>query len=164
MTRNLPLLKGGHLFFFFKSFILFCFFKVDNSLKSLLNSLQYCFYFMFSFFGHKAYGILAHWPGSKPTTLHWEEKSQPLECQERPKRGQTVSSQLSLILSPSYYQQKSFFFSLQLPPWLSFKSLKNFPSLLAYDSLYIFEDIFFFLNFFLTRQICHFLQIILLLT
>ena len=36
-------------------------------LKSLLHLLQYCFCFMFWFFGHKACGILAPWPGIKPT-------------------------------------------------------------------------------------------------
>ena len=32
---------------------------MDHFLKTLLNLLQYCFCFMFSFFGHEAYGILA---------------------------------------------------------------------------------------------------------
>ena len=36
--------------------------------KSLLNLLQYCFYFMFWFFGHKAYGILAPQWGIEPET------------------------------------------------------------------------------------------------
>ena len=35
--------------------------------KSLLNLLQYCFCFTFWFFGHKACGILASWPGSEPS-------------------------------------------------------------------------------------------------
>ena len=39
---------------------------VDYFLKSLLNLLQYCFSFMFWFFGHKACGILIVWPGIKP--------------------------------------------------------------------------------------------------
>ena len=39
------------------------FFDVEF-LKSLLNLLQYCFCFMFPFFGHKA---LAIWPGMEPT-------------------------------------------------------------------------------------------------
>ena len=43
-------------------------------LMSLLNLLQYCFYFMFSFFGCMAYGILAHWPGIEPTSPAVEGK------------------------------------------------------------------------------------------
>ena len=34
----------------------------------VLNLLQYRFYFMFCFFGHKLWGILAPWPGTKPIT------------------------------------------------------------------------------------------------
>ena len=127
-----------------------------------MNLLQYCFYFMFSFFGHKAYGILAHWPGSKPTTPALESEipttRMPGKTQERPNCFQSTVINIKSLLPA-----KIFFFSLQLPTWLSLKSVKNFPSPLAYDSLYIFEDIF-FLNFFLTRQMYHFLQIILFLT
>ena len=36
-------------------------------LKSLLNLLQYFFWFTFWFFGQQACGILAPWPGIKPT-------------------------------------------------------------------------------------------------
>ena len=36
---------------------------VDHFLKSLLNMLQYCFCFMFWFFGPEACGILAPQPG-----------------------------------------------------------------------------------------------------
>ena len=36
-------------------------------LKSLLNLWQHCFCFVFWFFGHKAYRILAPWPGVEPT-------------------------------------------------------------------------------------------------
>ena len=36
-------------------------------LKSLLNLSQYCFSFMFCFFGHEAGGILAPRPGIEPT-------------------------------------------------------------------------------------------------
>ena len=32
----------------------------------LLNSLQYCFCFMFGFFGHQANGILTPGPGVEP--------------------------------------------------------------------------------------------------
>ena len=54
-------LEKGHfrsiaLFFFF-----FCF------LKSLLNLLQYCFYFLVLVFGHEACAILAPWLGMEPT-------------------------------------------------------------------------------------------------
>ena len=37
-------------------------------LKSLLNLLQYCFCFVFWFFGHQACGILAPRPGIKPAS------------------------------------------------------------------------------------------------
>ena len=50
------------ILFYFKTF-----FDVDHFLKSLLNLLQYCFCFTFWFFGHEACGILAPWPGVKPT-------------------------------------------------------------------------------------------------
>ena len=43
-------------------------------LKPLLNLLQYCFCFMFWFFGHEACGILAPQPGIKPTLPGWEGK------------------------------------------------------------------------------------------
>ena len=33
---------------------------------SLLNLLQYCFYFVFWFYGHEECGILAPWPGIEP--------------------------------------------------------------------------------------------------
>ena len=41
---------------------------------SLLNMLQYCFCFMFWFFGRKENRILAPWPGIKPTTPALEGK------------------------------------------------------------------------------------------
>ena len=46
----------------FKDFVDFFFF------------LQYCFCFMFWFFGHEVCGILAPWPGIKPalSKLKWE--------------------------------------------------------------------------------------------
>ena len=43
------------------------FFWCGPFFKSLLNLLQYCFCFMFRFFGHEACGILAPRPGIKPT-------------------------------------------------------------------------------------------------
>ena len=39
---------------------------MDHFLKSLLNLLQYCFYFMLWFFGCKAWGILVPWPAIEP--------------------------------------------------------------------------------------------------
>ena len=46
--------------FFFKNF------DVDHLKKSILNSLQCCFYFMLWFFGPQAYGIIALRPGIEP--------------------------------------------------------------------------------------------------
>ena len=43
-------------------------------LKSLLNLLQFCFCFMFCFFGCEACGILAPQPGIRPTSLALEDK------------------------------------------------------------------------------------------
>ena len=44
------------------------FFECEPFLKSLLILLQYCFCFMLCFFfGYKACGVLAPWPGIKPT-------------------------------------------------------------------------------------------------
>ena len=43
------------------------FFLMWTILKSLLNLLQYCFCFMFWFFGHEACGISAPQPGIEPT-------------------------------------------------------------------------------------------------
>ena len=42
------------------------FFSCGPFKKSLLSLLQYCFYFIFWFFGSKACGILALWPGIEP--------------------------------------------------------------------------------------------------
>ena len=42
------------------------FFWCGPFLKSLLSLLQHCFCLMFWLFGHKAYGILAPWPGIEP--------------------------------------------------------------------------------------------------
>ena len=52
-----------HICFFFLRFFLKRFFDVDPFLKSLLNLLQYCFCFMFWFYGPKACWILVPWPG-----------------------------------------------------------------------------------------------------
>ena len=44
----------------------FLFFWCGPFLKSLLDLLQYCFCFMFCFFGLEACGILVPWPGIEP--------------------------------------------------------------------------------------------------
>ena len=49
------------IIYFFKHF-----FRCGPFLKSLLNLLQYCFCFMFWFFGREACGILAPRLGIKP--------------------------------------------------------------------------------------------------
>ena len=51
------------------------FFNVDHFLKSLLNLLQYCFYFMSWIFGHEACLILAPWLGIEPHLLPWKGES-----------------------------------------------------------------------------------------
>ena len=45
-----------------------------KALKSLLNLLQCCFYFMFCFFVHEACGIFPD-QGSGPNPLHWQADS-----------------------------------------------------------------------------------------
>ena len=70
------------LFFTFVPFFLwgctvsiFIYLKNIVILKSLLNSLQYCFCLTRSFiFGHKACGILAAQPGIKPAPPAQEDK------------------------------------------------------------------------------------------
>ena len=57
----------------FKCRVVFFFF--EPFWKSLLNLLQCCFCFMFSFFGHKASGILASKPRIEPIPLYWKVKS-----------------------------------------------------------------------------------------
>ena len=58
---------GSSLSLYFSKFT-FSFFK------SLLDFLQYFFCFMFWFFGHKACGILAFWPGILPTSTALEHE------------------------------------------------------------------------------------------
>ena len=78
--------KSSWIFLFLHTF--FFFFKEFSGcgpfLKSLLNFLQYCFCFMFCFFGHEACGVLAPQPGIEPSppaleskvlTTGWPEKS-----------------------------------------------------------------------------------------
>ena len=47
---------------------------MKHFLKYLLNLFQYCFRFMLWFFGQKACGILAPWPGIKSAPLALESK------------------------------------------------------------------------------------------
>ena len=54
----IEIVRGKSLSVYF-DFLLVC-------LKSLLNFLQYCFCFMFCFWGHETCGILAPWPGIEP--------------------------------------------------------------------------------------------------
>ena len=49
-----------------------CLFYLLIFKKSLLNLLQYCFCFILWVFGHEVCGILALWPGIKPTLLALE--------------------------------------------------------------------------------------------
>ena len=60
------------------------FFWCGPFLKSLLNLLQYCFCFMFWYFGHEACGILAPQPGIEPAPLALEggflSREVPLQC------------------------------------------------------------------------------------
>ena len=44
-------------------------------LKSLLNLLQYCFCFLFCFFGHEVCGISASDQGSNLYPVHWKARS-----------------------------------------------------------------------------------------
>ena len=68
---NLFLLKV-FLKYIFEVFFLLFVFKYGLFLKSVLNLLQYCFCFMFWFFGREACEILALWPGVEPTALALE--------------------------------------------------------------------------------------------
>ena len=62
--------KCGVTFFCFPFVCFWGFFRLfvwcGPFLKSLLNLLQYCFCFMFRFFGREERGILAPWPGIEP--------------------------------------------------------------------------------------------------
>ena len=68
IPKDVHVLIPGEIFFF-KFFLMWTIFK-----KSLLNVLQYCFCFMFCFFGHEACGVLAPWPGIEPTPPALEGK------------------------------------------------------------------------------------------
>ena len=54
--------------------VIFKKYYVGHFFKSLLNLLQYCFCFMFWFFGHKACGILSPQPEVEPTPSALEGK------------------------------------------------------------------------------------------
>ena len=63
------------------------FFSTWTIFKSVLNLLQYCFCFMFYFFGHKANGILTPQPGIQPTPFLLEDKvSVTIMAREVPKK------------------------------------------------------------------------------
>ena len=64
------LLYSSFLFIFFKIFFFCC----GPFLKFLLNLSQYCFCFMFWFFGHEACGILTPQPGIEPAPPALEGK------------------------------------------------------------------------------------------
>ena len=65
IASNFPICFSIHIYLFFK-YITFLkslfFFTVDH----FYGLLQYCSCFVFWFFGHKAYGILAPQPGIEP--------------------------------------------------------------------------------------------------
>ena len=62
------------LFFFFNNELFKDFFWCGPFLKSLLNLLQYCFYFLFWLFGREAHGILAPHLETEPATPALEGK------------------------------------------------------------------------------------------
>ena len=64
-VKSVP--KEINTLYFKKNFFYKIFFLMWTIfLKSLLNLLQYCFCFMFCFFGREACGILAPQPGIEP--------------------------------------------------------------------------------------------------
>ena len=70
-------------FFFFKIFFLmWTIFKVFIEFVTIL-----LLFYVFSFFGCEACGILAPQPGMEPAPSHWEAKSEPLDHQGSPRRG-----------------------------------------------------------------------------
>ena len=54
------------ILFIFLRFFIILFFWCGLFLKSLLNLFQFCFHFLFWFFGHKACGILVSWAEIEP--------------------------------------------------------------------------------------------------
>ena len=69
---------------FYDSYCFQIFFWCGPFLKSLLNLLQYCFCFMFWFFGHKAQGTLPPQPGIKSAFLALEGGLNPWTTREVP--------------------------------------------------------------------------------
>ena len=71
MTGSLLHFPPPMPYFFIYELIIFLsfffFFKCGPFSKSLLNLFQYCFCFMFWFFGLKAYRILTPRPGVEPS-------------------------------------------------------------------------------------------------
>ena len=70
--------------FFFLNILFIYLFLCGPFLKSLLNLLQYCFCFMFWFFGQEACGILAPWPGIEPLPPALEGKVLTMNRQGSP--------------------------------------------------------------------------------
>ena len=65
----------------FNFFLKIFFFDVDR-FQSLLSLLQFCFCFMFQFFGHRHVGSLLPGQGLNPHPLH----QKALDCQESPRK------------------------------------------------------------------------------
>ena len=67
MKRSFPntiMVKIVILFIFLRFFFFFWMWTVFEVF--LLNLFQFCFYFLFWFFGHEACGILVSWAGMEP--------------------------------------------------------------------------------------------------
>ena len=82
-----------------------------------MNLLQCCFCFMFCFFGPKAYGFLAHWPGMEPSALEGkvlttglpEKPLIKLIFEDEGKNPLCCNSQQNT--DSSFYSSQNFFFS-----------------------------------------------------
>ena len=73
--------------------------------KPLLNLLQYCFCYMFWFFGREARGILAPWPGIKPAPPALEGKILTTGPPGKP---------LVLYFVPDFFQEFAWIYQSQL--------------------------------------------------
>ena len=99
-------------------FLRFFFFNEDQFLRSSLNLLQCCFCFVFCFFGPKAYGFLAHWPGIEPSALEGkvfttglpEKPMIKLIFEDEGKNPLCCNSQQNM--DSSFYSSQKFFFLL----------------------------------------------------
>ena len=81
--------------------------------KVLLNLLQYwfCFMFSFSFFGHKAYEILAPQPGTEPISLALEGE---VLNTGRPEKSQEENLLITKIYYLLFRSGKSYFMQMEL--------------------------------------------------